>query len=150
MKIFTLSRIITWAVNSLAVLVAANVVPGISYENNYITLILAALALGILNTLLKPVLIVLAFPLLMVTAGLFYFFINALLLLLVAFLVPSFHVDGFAAALFGGLIISFVSTFTNFIIGKKRLILRASQSAQSSPKQTLNNSDDDDNPVIDV
>ncbi|NLC32676.1 MAG: phage holin family protein [Clostridiales bacterium] len=151
MKIFTLSRFITWTVNTLAVLVAANVVPGISYENNYLTLILAALTLGILNTLLKPILIILAFPFLMITAGLFYFFINAALLALVGFFIPSFHVDGFLSALFGGLIISFVSTLTNFIIGKKKLLLRVSQSEQNNDNRPPPFRPDDDNDrTIDV
>lgn len=152
MRIFTLSRIITLLVNTFSVMVAANIVHGISYDNNYLTLILAALVLGILNTMLKPILVILAFPLLMVTAGLFYFFINALLLGLVGYLVPSFHVDGFGPALFGGLVISFVSMVTNFIIGKKRITLRVPDEKEDEDRKPPRKIDRDDGngPVIDV
>lgn len=146
--------LITWAINTFAVLVAAKIIPGITYGNSYFTLILAALILGILNTMLRPILLFMALPLLLLTAGLFYFFINALLLYLVGFFVPSFHVDGFASALLGGLVISFISTILNFIVGKRRITLHVPPDHDDDdprpprrPNQRIHNGDDD---VIDV
>lgn len=157
MRLFTLEHFITWTVNTLAVLVAAWIVPGITYGNSYVTLVLAALALGILNTLLKPVLLLLAFPLLVVTAGLFYFFINALLLLIVGTFIPNFHVADFGSALLGALVISFVTTVVNFIIGKKRIVMKLPDDPDvddpdddRQQRRRIGDNDDDDGPVIDV
>ena len=104
-----LKYILTWAINTFSVMVAAWIIPGINYGDNFFTLIFAALVLGVLNTLLKPVLVVLALPLMLLTVGLFYFFINAFLLLVVTLFVPGFEVEGFISALLGSMVISFVS-----------------------------------------
>ncbi|MBO4716171.1 MAG: phage holin family protein [Verrucomicrobia bacterium] len=157
MRLFTLEHFITWTVNTLAVLVAAWIVPGITYGHSYVTLVLAALALGILNTLLRPLLVLLAFPLLVVTAGLFYFFINAFLLLIVGTFIPNFHVANFGSALLGALVISFVTTVVNFLIGKKRIVMKIPDEPDEDDtderpqrRRIGDNDDDDDGPVIDV
>jgi putative membrane protein len=72
-----------------------------------------------LNTLLKPILVKLSLPFLLVTAGLFYFIINAGLLFLVSYLVKDFEVDGFVPALLGALVITAVSVVCGFFIGDK-------------------------------
>ena len=119
MKLISSGYIVTWIVNTLAVMAAANFVPGISYGKSFVTLILAALVLGVLNTLLKPILVKLSLPFLLVTAGLFYFIINAGLLFLVSYLVKDFEVDGFVPALLGALVITAVSVVCGFFIGDK-------------------------------
>jgi len=119
MKLISSGYIVTWIVNTLAVMAAAHFVPGISYGKSFVTLILAALVLGVLNTLLKPILVKLSFPFLLVTAGLFYFIINAGLLFLVSYLVKDFEVDGFVPALLGALVITAVSIVCGFFIGDK-------------------------------
>lgn len=105
-----------WVVTTLAVLVAANVVPGIDYDS-FGSLLVASLLLGILNAFLKPFLLLLSLPLLLLTLGVFVLFVNAFLLSLVGTLVGGFEVAGFASAFFGGLIISLVSVGVNLLTG---------------------------------
>ena len=114
-----------WLINTLAVLVAAGVIPGIEHET-VPALLVASLLLGILNALLRPLLLLLSLPLVIFTLGLFTLVINALLLMLVGELVKSFHVENFWAAFWGGLIISLVSLVLNTFTrsGEKRIDLR--------------------------
>lgn len=104
-----------WLVLTVAVWVAAGVIPGVSYESGS-SLLLAALVLGLLNSLVKPVLIVLSLPFVILTFGLFVLIINALVLMLAAKLVEGFHVDGFWPAMGAALIVSLVS----MLFGVKR------------------------------
>jgi putative membrane protein len=107
----------SWVINTLAVLVAAFVLKGIHYDKP-LSLIVASLVLGILNTVLRPILLFLALPFLFLTLGLFYFIINGLILYFVGYLLqPHFYVDGFWAAFLGALIISFVSLVLNTLTG---------------------------------
>jgi putative membrane protein len=112
-----------WLINTLAVLVAANIVPGIAYERA-VDLFLASLLLGILNSLVRPVLLfvsmVVTLPLVLLTLGLFILvlttLINAGLLYLVG-LMKGFEVAGFWAAFWGALVISLVSLVVNRLVG---------------------------------
>lgn len=116
-----------WAVTSLAVLIAAKLTRGITYAD-FGSLLVASLLLGVLNAVLRPILLVLALPLLLLSLGLFYFVINAGLLLIVSNFVKGFHVDGFGSAFLGSLIISFTSTVANAFLGggKARVRVKAS------------------------
>lgn len=100
--------LLRWLVTTVAVLAAAHVIPGIRYDN-WGSLLGASLLLGIINAFVRPVLLLLSIPWIIFTMGLFIFVINALLLLFVAAMVQSFHVDGFWSAFFGSIIISIVS-----------------------------------------
>jgi putative membrane protein len=104
------SAILRWIVLALAVWVAAAMVPGIHYDN-WPSLLIAALVLSILNTFVKPALKILSLPFIFVTLGLFLLVINALVLMLTAWLVPGFYVSGFWSAAGGSLVISIVSFF---------------------------------------
>lgn len=84
------------------------IVPGLNCDH-WQTLVLASLVLGILNTFVKPILLLLSLPFIVVTFGLFLVFINAGLLEFTAWIVPKFHVAGFWSAMGGGLVISIVS-----------------------------------------
>lgn len=107
----------SWIINTFAVLIAVRVVPGIHYDK-LVDLLLASLLLGILNAFLRPIILLLALPLLIYTLGLFSLVINALLLYFVGFVLrPYFFVDGFAAAFWGALIISIVSVILNILTG---------------------------------
>lgn len=108
-----------WVVNTLAVLVAVAMVRGINYDNP-LDLLVASLLLGILNAFLKPVLMLIALPLVIYTLGLFILVINALVLSFVGYLLPGFHVADFRSAFWGALIISFVSLAVNALTGAKR------------------------------
>jgi putative membrane protein len=100
--------VIRWGITALAVWVAAAIVPGIRYESTA-SLLGAALLLGIINAFVRPVLLLLSLPFILVTMGLFILIINALLLMLVSSIVPSFAVEGFWPAFFGSIVISLVS-----------------------------------------
>ena len=108
----------SWAINTLAVLVAVFILPGIHFtDNNLLTPFVTSLVLGILNAFIRPVIMLLALPLLLVTLGLFTLVINAGLLCVVDWLLPQFQVDTFWWALLGAAIISVVSLLLNVLTG---------------------------------
>lgn len=96
-------------VNSLALTVAAWLIPGIRMSDDFADVLLVALVFGVLNALLKPILLILSLPLLILTLGLFAFVVNALLLLLTARLLDDFAVSGFWTAVLGSIVISIVT-----------------------------------------
>jgi putative membrane protein len=96
-----------WIVTTFAVFIAASIVR-IDYSSIG-CLLGAALLLGIINAFIRPILLFLSFPLILVTLGLFILIINALMLKLVSEIVPCFKVHGFWSAVFGAIIISLVS-----------------------------------------
>jgi putative membrane protein len=95
-------------ISTLAILVAANVVPGVVVAGTT-TAIIAAIVLGILNTFLKPVLQILALPITILTLGLFYIIVNVFIIYLASYLVDGFSISGFIPALLFGLVVSVVS-----------------------------------------
>jgi len=95
-------------INAAALWVAASLIPGIALGGLGHTL-LAALVLGIINAVVRPILIFLTLPITLVTLGLFIFVLNAFCLWLTSGLVPGFEVHGFGAAFLGALVISAVS-----------------------------------------
>jgi putative membrane protein len=95
-------------VNAAALWVAAQLVPGI-VVTGFTPLLLAALVLGLINAVVRPVLLVLTLPLTLMTLGLFIFILNAFCLWLTSRIVSGFVVQGFAAALLGALVVSIVS-----------------------------------------
>ncbi len=107
----------SWLIDTFAVLIAVYLVPGIHYDRP-VYLLAASLLLGVLNAVLRPVLMLLALPLLIITLGLFTLVINALLLYLVGFLLqPYFSVGSFGAAILGALIIGIISLVLNTLTG---------------------------------
>jgi putative membrane protein len=133
-----------WLIDTLAVLLAAALLRrGIQYASP-VDLLAASLLLGILNAVLRPVLTLLTLPLVLVTLGLFRFVINALLLLLVGWLLsPRFSVHGFWPAFWGALIISLASSILNALTGTHRVHIRW----RRGPRRP---GDDPGGPVIDV
>jgi len=102
-------------ITALALLVVARYIPGIEITGLYIALV-AAVIIGLLNLIVKPVLIVLTLPITIVTLGLFIFVINAGLFWFVASFVDGFDVVGFWPALFGSLVVSIISAIGNKFI----------------------------------
>lgn len=138
-----------WIITTLSVLVATQILSGIRYDD-WQSLVLATLTLGLLNSFLRPVLLLLSLPLLLFTLGLFTLVINAGLLMLVGRLFRGFHVDNFSTAMWGALIISIVSVFLNAVTGGSRIqasIQRGAPTGQPSGKPKR---PEDDGPVIDV
>ena len=134
-----------WVISTLAVLVATYVVPGIKFDR-WQDLLVATLVLGLLNSFLRPLLMLLSLPLLIFTLGLFTLVINALLLLLVhALLGDRFKVESFWAAFWGALVISIVSLLLNSLTGSgdARVSVRRG-------KAPVKKDDDKGGPVIDV
>ena len=97
-----------WIVTTFAVFVAAPIV-GINYGDRIGCLLGASLLLGIVNAFIRPILLLLSLPLILVTLGVFILIINALMLKVVGAIVPCFEVPGFWSAFFGAIIISIVS-----------------------------------------
>ena len=132
----------SWAINTLAVLIAAMILHGHIRYGNSGDLIIASLLLGILNAFVRPILMLLALPLLIFTLGLFTLVINALVLYFVGVLMgPYFQVDSFGFAFLGAIIISVVSIALNVLTGNPRVTIQ-----RRPPK----NPPGGDGPVIDV
>jgi putative membrane protein len=104
----------------VAILLASYFVPGIRVDT-LSTAIIAACVLGLINIFVKPILVLLTLPLSILTLGLFYFFVNAFLLELVAHLVSGFVVKDFFSAFLGSLIISFVSWLASSFIATHKI-----------------------------
>src|SRR5271168_5365882 len=108
----------SWIINTTAVALTVIILRDhISYGDKLENLLIASFLLGILNAFVRPVLMLLALPLLIVTLGLFTLVINALLLCFLAKLLPFFHVDSFGYAFLGALIIGFISIALNVLTG---------------------------------
>jgi putative membrane protein len=139
-----LSFLKRWLITTVAVWLAASIVPGITYSTS--GLFLAALVLGLLNAFVRPVMVVLSLPLLIFTLGLFMLVINALLLWSVGSILKVFHVDGFASAFWGSLIISITSLVLNALTksGSSRVEVHAGKPPRRPPPG------DGGGPVIDV
>jgi putative membrane protein len=101
--------LIRWFITTIAVMCATWLIPGIGYGGSVEALLGASLLLGIVNALVRPILLLLSLPFIIVTMGLFIFVVNALLLLLVSAVIPAFEVASFWSAFFGAIIISIVS-----------------------------------------
>lgn len=114
-----ISLLISWIVYALAIYISANILPGI-HITNFTTALVTAIILGIINVLIKPVLIILSLPINILTLGLFTLVINALLIMLAANLAEGFDVDGFWWALLFGIILSIVSSILFSILPTKR------------------------------
>ncbi len=112
----------SWIINTLAVLIAVNVLPGIYFTNNKLaSAFIVSFALGILNAFIRPILILLALPLVILTLGLFMLVINALLLYMVSLFPPAqLQIDGFGWAFAGAAVIAIVSSILNFLTGTGR------------------------------
>ncbi|MFN5542814.1 MAG: phage holin family protein [Betaproteobacteria bacterium] len=104
-----------WCVNALALLAVAFLYSGVQVESIFSALA-AALVLGLVNAVIRPILIILTLPVTLLTMGLFIFVINALLFWLVAEMIRGFTVTGFTAALIGSLMYSVISLLVSWLI----------------------------------
>jgi putative membrane protein len=113
-------------VNILAIILAASIVPGIRLEG-VLSAVAAGVLLGLVNAVVRPVLLILTLPITLLTLGLFLFVLNGLCFWLVAGLVKGFHVDGFWSAMLGALVVSVASWVVTLLVsdsGKVVLITR--------------------------
>jgi putative membrane protein len=108
-----------WGMHTLSLWVASTLFPNLLRFDNYGALLVSGLLLGIVNTLLKPPIVILTLPLTVVTLGLFLLVINASLLLLVAWMVPGFHISSFGHGLLLAIFVSLFSFVLNRVLGKR-------------------------------
>lgn len=119
------SFVVRLAINIIAVLVAVTIVPGLDLLGPWWGLALVAFILGLINTGIRPLLLLLALPFVIFTLGLFTLLINAAMLYLTSFLVEGFGVefviDSFLAAIVGALVISIITTVLGILSGESRV-----------------------------
>ena len=107
--------LLNWVLSAVAVWIVSRVVPGI-YVSGPIAALIAALVIGFINATIGVVLKILTFPLTLVTLGLFWFVINALMLKFASALVPGFQVHGFMAAFLGAILLSLVNMMLKWLV----------------------------------
>lgn len=105
-------------INALGLWLASQIVPGMEISTGG-TLLAAALLLGIVNAIVRPLAILFTLPFTVVTLGLFLLVVNAAMLGLVAWLLKDFHLSGFAAALLGSMVVSLTGWLSSFYIGPR-------------------------------
>jgi putative membrane protein len=107
--------LLTWLINALALLIITYLVPSIQIRS-FGTALIVAIVLGLINTLLRPVLILLTLPVTILTLGFFILVVNALCFWLCASLLKGFEVSGFWSAFFGAILYSIVSWILSALI----------------------------------
>ena len=100
---------IRMAANAVAILLIGYLLPQVVNADGVMAALAAAFVLGLVNAIVKPLFVLLTLPVTVVTLGLFLLVINGLLLGLVAYIVPGFHVNGFLGAVVGSILLSVVS-----------------------------------------
>lgn len=110
-----LTLLARWILNAAALLLVAWLYPGVQVETFFAAAI-AALVLGLVNAVVRPILVLLTLPVTILTLGLFLFVINALLFWFVAEVVQGFHVSGFGAALLGSILYSLITLLTSWLL----------------------------------
>jgi putative membrane protein len=110
--------IVRLIINMVAILIIAYLFPGLIGVDSFWAALVSAFLLGIVNTILKPILVFFTLPITILSLGLFLLVINGLMLWLVSVLVRGFHVNGFWGAVIGAILISIVSWLLSRFIPK--------------------------------
>jgi putative membrane protein len=108
---------VRWAFNVAALFIAAWLLSGISYGDDWWSLLIAAIVFTLVNAFVKPILAILSIPFIVVTLGIFYFLINVLMLYITDWVVSDFQIDTFWWAVLGALIVSIVNGILHMIFG---------------------------------
>jgi len=111
--------LLLWILNALALLAVTWLLPSIQVSGFGAALV-AALLLGFINTLVRPVLAILTLPITLLTLGIFYLLLNGLLFWLASALLPGFHVEGFWSAVFGAVLYGVIAWALSALIPDKR------------------------------
>lgn len=111
-----INLLIRIAITAMSLWVAAGILPGIEIDGTW-NFFIAAILLGVVNLLVRPIAVILTLPISVLTLGIFLLVINAGMLSLVAYIMDDFAIAGFFSALFGSLIISVVSTWSLKTLG---------------------------------
>lgn len=107
--------VVHWLVLAAALFLTTRIVPGIHVASTG-SLVIAALVIGLINALVKPILVVLSLPITILTLGLFYLVINGVCLMLAAALVPGFTIDSWGSAIIGALVMSIIGWLLNVVL----------------------------------
>jgi len=108
--------LLNWALSALALWVVSHLVPGF-HVNGWVAALIAALVIGFVNATLGLFLKIITFPLTVLTLGLFWLIINAVMIELASAIVPGFHVDTFGAAFWGAIVLSLVNMVFRWLVG---------------------------------
>lgn len=106
---------LVWLLNAVALLLVPMVVPGVHIDTLYSALV-AVVILGLVNSVIRPLFILLTLPVTLLTLGLFLFVINALMFWFAGDILSGFRVDGFVAALFGSIVYSLASWLFSWLL----------------------------------
>jgi putative membrane protein len=109
--------LLTWLGTALALLITSQIVPGFMIKT-FVAALFAAIVIGLVNAIIRPILSVLAFPITLITFGLFTFVINALTLWLASAITPGsgFEIQGFVPAFLGSIVLAIVSSIINYFL----------------------------------
>jgi putative membrane protein len=107
--------LLTWLLTAVSLVITANLVTGFVVKN-FVAALVAAVILGLVNAVIRPILVVLTLPITFVTLGLFLLVVNALMIWLAGSITPGFQVLGFVPALVGSIVLSIVATVLNFVV----------------------------------
>lgn len=106
--------LLTWLVTAVSLMITANLVDGFKVSN-FVAALVAAVIIGLVNAIIKPILVILTLPITFVTLGLFLFVVNALTIWIAGSITPGFHVYGFVPALLGSIVLTIVASVLNFV-----------------------------------
>jgi putative membrane protein len=106
--------LLTWLLTAVALVITAQIVPGFVVKS-FVAALVAAVILGLVNAIVRPILVLLTLPITFVTLGLFLLVINALTIWLAGAISPGFHVLGFVPALIGSIVLTIVASVLNFV-----------------------------------
>ena len=110
--------LIRWVINALALILVSQIIRGIHVEN-LLAAFVAAAVLGVINAVLRPILLILTLPITILTLGLFALLINGFMLYIAGSVVEGFYVSGFWSAVFGALFLSVISWIANAFINDR-------------------------------
>ena len=112
--------LVYWFVCGLGIWIASGLLSQrINYSNHFTVIVISGFILAIVNLVVKPVIVLLSFPAILLSLGLFMIIINALMLILVSLIYPSLHISSFATALLAGMVIGLVNYIVSRILDKK-------------------------------
>ncbi len=112
--------LVYWFICGLGIWIASNVLhQQLNYNNQFRVIVISGFILALVNLVVKPLVVLLSFPAILLTLGLFMIIINALMLILVSVIYPSLHISNFVTALLAGMVIGLVNYIVSRILDKK-------------------------------
>ncbi|HEY9675950.1 MAG TPA: phage holin family protein [Waterburya sp.] len=109
--------LLTWLITAVSLIITANLVSGFVVKS-FVAALIAAVIIGLVNAIIRPILVLLTLPITIVTLGLFLFVINAITIWIAGAITPGFHVYGFLPALIGSIVLTIVASVLNFVVDR--------------------------------